>query len=223
MRTDDDPLDRILLGFSAEDPFSVRDAFEGVQIFGSIGSGKTSGSGALFARSYLASGFGGLVLTAKVDETDLWRRYARETGREDDLIVIGPEGNERFNFIEYEAKHPDANAGLTENIVRLFRAVAGGVGGLGDAGESDDQFWDNELRKLVRNAIDLLLLAQRPITLENIHMAIMEAPMSLNQIHDVKWRKDSFHCQILDAAYTREEDGEMSQEEKHTLRMVVNF
>ncbi|MFA5258375.1 MAG: hypothetical protein WC360_09510 [Opitutales bacterium] len=41
-----DPLDQTLLGFSEDDPFTIRDSFEGVQIFGGIGSGKTSGSGA---------------------------------------------------------------------------------------------------------------------------------------------------------------------------------
>jgi hypothetical protein len=46
-----DLLDQTLLGFSEDDPFTIRDAFEGVQIFGGIGSGKTSGSGTLCARS----------------------------------------------------------------------------------------------------------------------------------------------------------------------------
>ncbi len=219
----DDPLDQILLGFSEVDPFSIRDAFEGVQIFGSIGSGKTSGSGALFARAYLAAGFGGLVLTAKVDETDLWRRYARETGREDDLIVIGPKGEERFNFIEYEANHPDAEAGLTENIVRLFETVSSVAGGLGERKGPDEQFWGNEFRKLLRNAIDLLVLAGRPVTLENIHMLIMEAPLSPEKVDDENWRADSFYCKVLEDAYARQEKGEMSAEEQHTFRMTLQF
>jgi hypothetical protein len=219
----DDPLDQILLGFSDEDPFTIRDAFEGVQIFGSVGSGKTSGSGALFARAYLAAGFGGLVLTAKVDETDLWRRYARETGREDDLIVIGPKAEQRFNFITYEANHPDAEAGLTENIVRLFETVSGSVGGVASRVGTDDQFWTQEYRKLLRNAIDLLILAGRPVTLENIHMVIMDAPLSLEKIEDENWRADSFHCEVLEDAYARRENGEMSDEEKNTFRMTVQF
>ena len=63
-----------LLSFtgSARDVWSIRDAFEGVQIFGAVGSGKTSGSGETIARAFLAAGFGGLVLTAKPDERELW-------------------------------------------------------------------------------------------------------------------------------------------------------
>jgi len=63
-------LDTVLMDFSTEthtNYWTIRNAVEGVQIFGGIGSGKTSGSGRVIALRYLASGFGGLVLTAKHD------------------------------------------------------------------------------------------------------------------------------------------------------------
>jgi hypothetical protein len=219
----DDPLDQTLLGFSEDDPFSIRDAFEGVQIFGGIGSGKTSGSGALFARSFLAAGFGGLVLTAKVDETDLWRRYAQETGREEDLVIIGPDATNRFNFLDYEGHHPDAEVGLTENIVRLLETVSGSVQGKGKATHSDDQFWDNEYRKLLRNSIDMLRFAGKPITLENIHKMIMSAPLSADKFNDEAWREDSFNHQALMAANERDNSGELSPEESHDFAQTFDF
>jgi hypothetical protein len=49
MLYEEDPLERTLLGFSEDDPFTIRDSFEGVQIFGGIGSGKTSGRTAPWA------------------------------------------------------------------------------------------------------------------------------------------------------------------------------
>jgi hypothetical protein len=39
-----DPLHQVILGFSEDDPFTIRDSFEGVQIFFCIGSGKTCGN-----------------------------------------------------------------------------------------------------------------------------------------------------------------------------------
>lgn len=50
------------------DWWKVRDAFEGLQIFGGIGSGKSSGSGKTIAKSFLRNGLGGLVMCAKPDE-----------------------------------------------------------------------------------------------------------------------------------------------------------
>ena len=58
-----------------EDNWTLRDAVRGVQIFGGIGSGKSSGSGRSLALSFLKSGFGGIVLTGKVDEAERWKNY----------------------------------------------------------------------------------------------------------------------------------------------------
>jgi hypothetical protein len=76
-----DPLDTPLLELSPTDHWTIRDACEGVQIFGAIGSGKTTGSGAALAMRYLQHGFGGLVCCAKPEERALWQGYMRDAGR----------------------------------------------------------------------------------------------------------------------------------------------
>ncbi len=70
------------LSSSAKDALTLADAKTGVLITGQTGKGKTSGPGTMLAKAYLRAGFGGLVLCAKIDEADLWRKYLRETGRE---------------------------------------------------------------------------------------------------------------------------------------------
>jgi len=94
--------------FSAEtgDSWTLRDAYEGTMIFGRSGSGKTSGSGATLARSFLRSGMGGLVLCAKGDEADTWERYAEEAGRADSVIRFDTSGDWRFNFPSLGYKPP---------------------------------------------------------------------------------------------------------------------
>lgn len=99
--------------------WNIRHALEGVQIFGGIGSGKTSGSGRMLALKYLAGGFGGLVLTVKPDEKQAWQDYCRLTGREQDLIILEPNGPHRFNFLQYESRQSQ-NA-ITENIVEVLK------------------------------------------------------------------------------------------------------
>ena len=59
-----------------ENYWSLNDAFQGVQVFGATGSGKSSGSGQALARAFLDSNMGGLVLTAKTDEVHAWQQYA---------------------------------------------------------------------------------------------------------------------------------------------------
>src|SRR4051794_34371399 len=74
-----DPMELLALPILNEDKeqqgtfsWTVNDAFEGTQIFGETGSGKTTGSGARIARAFLEKGFGGLVLTAKTTDAYEW-------------------------------------------------------------------------------------------------------------------------------------------------------
>lgn len=68
--------------------WTIGDACEGVQIFGGTGSGKTSGSGQSLAKCYLYNGFGGLVLTVKAGDREMWEDYCQKQGRSEDLIIV---------------------------------------------------------------------------------------------------------------------------------------
>ncbi len=191
------PLDQVILGFSPHDPFTIRDACEGVQIFGCSGSGKTSGSGRLLATSYLRQGFGGLVLTAKVDETDLWRQYAAETGRTNDLVIFGAKEPQRFNLLEYEWAHAGDGAGHSRNMLELFLTLAEIADRKGSkhAG-SNETYWQNELKKLVGNAIEILRLAVHPITFQSIYDVVITAPQTEEECTTAAFQKSSFCFEI---------------------------
>ncbi|MCW0219927.1 MAG: hypothetical protein OJI67_16500, partial [Prosthecobacter sp.] len=107
----------------AENYWHLKDAFEGVQIFGGTGSGKSSGSGQAIARAFMEANLGGLVLTAKTDEVLTWQQYAKETGRESDLLIVEQGAPLKFNFLRYELRRPGIGAGHTENLVNLFCSV----------------------------------------------------------------------------------------------------
>lgn len=202
-----DPLDDVLLGFSPEDPFTIRDACQGVQIFGETGSGKTSGSGRHFALSYLAAGFGGLVLTANPDDADLWRSYAAAIGRSQDLIFFGPSYPDAFNFMAYAASNGSDGPGMTRNLIDLFLTLgeidnAGGKGGL------NETFWRNELGKLLANSIDLLRFAGEPITLPAIYDIVITAPKDYDEWEDEEYQRGSLcarYCKIAEERMLRKD------------------
>ncbi|MBS0646331.1 MAG: hypothetical protein JSR97_07040, partial [Verrucomicrobia bacterium] len=130
--------------------WTIRNAVEGVQIFGGIGSGKTSGSGRTLALKFLEAGFGGLVLTVKPDEREIWEDYCRTAGRLNDLLVVGSHENNFFNFLEYEATH--AKGSETDNLVQVLKTVIR-AGEEKDRGMSNDGFWENALDMLIFNVI----------------------------------------------------------------------
>lgn len=147
---------------SREDAWTLRDAVEGTLILGATGSGKTSGSGRTIARTMLACGFGGLVLTAKADERALWEGYCRDTNRVDDLIVFGPNSSQhRFSFLDHEMTRKGEGAGLTENVVNLLSTVleVAERNSTGGGGREDEGYFKRANRQFCRNVVDLLALA----------------------------------------------------------------
>jgi hypothetical protein len=186
-----DILDCPLFPLGPVDAFTVRAGCEGVCVFGAVGSGKTSGSGATIARSMLSAGFGGLVLVAKTDEVALWQKYARETGRSDDLIIVSPTNPHRFNFLEYEYTRAGAGAGLLENLVRLFMLVLEVAGEHDDSGK--DPYWSRSVKQLIRNAIHLAGLATGTVRIADILAIIRSAPQNLDEVRAEisPWREES--------------------------------
>jgi hypothetical protein len=155
--------------------WNIRQAVEGVQIFGGIGSGKTSGSGRTLALEYLKAGFGGLVLTAKPDEKDMWVEYCKMTGRSNDLIIVEPGGKQFFNFLEYESTRAPGTISITENIVQVLKTVIQSSAEK-SGGKQDDPFWDAALDMLLFNSIDLCQLAYGKVSVDLLYSIVTTSP-----------------------------------------------
>jgi hypothetical protein len=197
------PLDTILYRFNGVEPFTLRQACEGVQIFGGIGSGKTSGSGAALAKSYLRAGFGGLVLCAKKDELETWQRYAKETGRESSLLVFDATGEWRFPFLQYEVNREGEGAGYTENLVRLFTTVQEAME-RGSGGGGSDPYWMRAMQQLMRNAIDLCMIARGQVSVPMLYDVINSAPRTPQERDSEEWRNSSFCWKLLSEGNNKE-------------------
>jgi type IV secretory pathway TraG/TraD family ATPase VirD4 len=177
--------------FLAENWWSLADAFQGVQIFGGTGSGKTSGSGQAIARAFLDGNLGGLVLTAKTDEAGTWEGYARDAGRQMDLIVVDETTKHRFNFLSYELNRPGAGAGHTENLVNLFCTVLEASERRHGQSNGGDSYWQRTLKQLLRNAIDLAVIATGDLDLPKLYRIITTAPRSIEEAKSERWRLDA--------------------------------
>ncbi len=191
-------LDTLLLRFGGRDRFTIRDACEGVQVFGGVGSGKTSGSGSALLRAYLKAGMGGMVCCAKPDEADRIRELAKACGRERDLVFLDSSGRQRFNFLDY-AQATIARGGFDTNLVELLTKVAeatrmqSGQGG----GGKEDQYFRDAANELLSHALPFLRVAQGTIRLKDLHRFILEAPTSHAEAVDPDFVKRSFCAQSM--------------------------
>ena len=203
-------LDDVLLRFSKQgDTWTIRDAVRGTQIFGGIGSGKSSGSGKTIAKSFLKKGFGGLVLCAKPDEKANWIRLCQETGRTDDVLVFEEDGGFQFNPLQYELNRDGRGGGEVFNLSNLFMEIYKMGSRLSGAGGSDkDRYWDNALKRSLNRMILLLKLSGHDLSIENMVAIMSSIPTEdvaneLGDYNDEDWTKlyqNSFCIEcILDA------------------------
>lgn len=162
---------------NARNYWTLRHAMEGLQIFGGIGSGKTSGSGRFVALKYLRAGFGGLVLTVKPDEKEMWQEFCSLTGRSQDLRIIEPGGHHSFNFLDYESRMHQGQEAITENIVQVLKTVIR-AGEEKSSGKSDDPFWETALDMLIFNVIDLCRLAYGNLSITDMYNIVQTIPKS---------------------------------------------
>lgn len=172
-------LEHVLVDFSGgpQNTWRLRHAFEGVQIFGGIGSGKSSGSGRKIAMKFLENGFGGLVHCAKPEEKDTWLKYAKETGRLKDILIFEEGSDLYFNPLQYESIREGKGAGEVFNLSNLFMEIykmgnrfSGGGGG------DKDRYWDNALKRSMNRMILLLKLSGRELTIANMVAIMSSAP-----------------------------------------------
>jgi hypothetical protein len=177
------------------DAWRVRDACEGILIFGAVGSGKTSGSGATVARAFLQAGFGGLVLTVKPDEAARWERMCRETGRESDFIHVAPTSGHKLNFLQYELQRPGERLAVTEDLITLFRALINTMSRSKNQG-ANEEFWTNTTNQLMRKMVEVFLLAGEPVSLDRMVRFINRAPLD----KDTDWRKTEMFADVLQRA-----------------------
>ncbi|HTN46356.1 MAG TPA: TraM recognition domain-containing protein [Flavipsychrobacter sp.] len=160
--------------------WTLRQAVEGLQLFGGIGSGKTSSSGRMVALKYLSLNFGGLVLTAKTDEKTHWEELCRIAGRSNDLIIIEPGGKHYFNLMEHLAAGGEQQA-FVENIVHVLNTVIRASNEKQGGGE-DTMFWENALHMTMFNVITLCQLAYgEKITLQLIYDVAQSLPKKSEQ------------------------------------------
>jgi len=185
-------LDTPLLSFGKGDMWRIRDAVEATAIWGSPGSGKSSGSARALAHAFLKAGMGGLVLCAKPGEADTWRGYAQACGRADDLIIVDGSGAERFNILSY-AVATLAGPGYENNLVALMERaaeaarVADSKGAQGGAGDGGRYYYDTASRWL-KSAFPLLLAAYGDVSMKSLYDMIRDTPTSSQAVLDERDR-----------------------------------
>ncbi len=194
-------LDQTLLFWADGVPWTIGDACVGTQIFGTTGSGKSTGSLAAIVKAMLAAGFGGLFLTAKGSDCKTYAKLVRDAGRESDLLVFSPDSPLRYNFIDAEIQSGAGPIGLVESVTALLMVAAQfGDKGEGGGGGDNERYFRQAAVRLCRNALTVLSQCPAKVTIPDLHRLITSAPSSLEQVKSEEWQRSSFCFQCLQLA-----------------------
>jgi hypothetical protein len=197
-------LDQPVLALSESDNLRLRDLVEGALITGAPGAGKSSTSGKQLAYGLLQIPHsGGLVLTAKAEETHNWITYARACGREKDITVFNAESGHYFDPLHYEWTRPGRGAGDLETVIDFFSTLA--ALGKKEMGHGHDPFWERGNEQLMRNCIKLLDLACERISIANIDRVIKSLPQRPDEFEEEGWQKHSYCAQVIASIKARKE------------------
>ena len=218
------PLETVHFSFSERDRQRGVDSCTGIVISGDPGSGKSSTSAKLVAHSYLRAGMGGLVITAKPEEIEIWAKYARETGREKDLIVFSPESGHTFDPMHYLLNRAGSRAaGDQEMLIELFSTLL--AVGKHDTGSPNERYWEQQAERLMRHSIKALYLARFPVSIHTIDELIESLPQTPGQQHEAQWQENSYFQTVLRAIQDRFDELTPSEHAdlKHVLNFTLNF
>lgn len=216
-------LNTLLFHWSRWDAFTLSMAMESIFVTGETGGGKTSGAGATILKALLrvAGALGGLVCCAKPDEAAHIMALCRECGREKDVIRFAADQPWRFDPIDYEVRRQGRGGGLTENIVALLKTIVELVEGkIGQ--NKGEEFWSRASDMLIRNSVDLLILAKGSLSLQDICDFVSSAPKSRDDVGDPTWQKKSFAGEIVKKAEAKVANGG-TEEEKQSFRAATSF
>lgn len=200
-RKEKDALDALLLHWSENDAFTVRDLLNGgVAIFGRTGSGKTSSSGKALAKSIVRyAGSGGLILAAKPEDKEMWRGIFAAAGRSDDLLLFSPDNPLRFNFLDYEMQA----GGHTRLITKCITVIGETLRSSDTASGENADFWMREQERQIFNAVEIVKQATGKVGAPELQKFISTAAMNPGAIATAEWQA-GFHNQCLKAAFEKQ-------------------
>jgi type IV secretory pathway TraG/TraD family ATPase VirD4 len=209
-----------LIRLNQQDHLTLQDVFTGVHIFGGVGSGKTTSSGATLAETFLRAGFGGLVLTAKPGEAQSWVRRAKRCNRGKHVLLFGPDHPARFNFLNYCMGRPGPGGGLVQNLINLFEEILEVYSP--DKSLGGDPYWRQGRTELLSNTIELIWLAKGKLSFEDIIDVVDSAPRSASDIYDPSWMIHSEWAHMVDMAADRVAKVR-PERDAHVLEAIYKF
>lgn len=208
-----DVLSHDLFHWSPRDPFPIRDLLRSVFICGASGSGKTSGSGYQLMKAFAKTKkVGGLILASKPEDREMWQCVFNAAGRAIDLVVFNPQMPWRMNFLDFIHKNDGDARDITEALMVIGETLE-----QGDI-TNRDPFWKEQNRRMLHNAVEIVMRAKGRVTAPDIQQFITTAALTPAALATPEFL-NTFHSQCMERAF-----GNLHTAiEKHDYQLAANY
>ena len=183
----------------------------------------------------LSLGYGGMVLCAGHDERETWTSYAKETGRDQDLIIVSSTTNYRFNFIDHEFKRQGASyIQRVDTVVSLFRDAF--ELSLRQNSMGNDAFWLEASIEFVKHSLVFLEAAKahtdESVSLSDVKMLSGRVPRNTKEREDrldnydrasVGTAKEDIFATMFFKAYAIYNDAHIEAMRKRTIGAALSY
>jgi len=160
--------DEVLLQFDNEGQFclTVEDSFRSLAFTGRTGIGKTKFGIHAAAIAEMKAGYGMLCACPKPDSAAEILGWAKEAGREGDVIIVNPDGKYLFDLLSWLATRYEGEAMVNEAVLMLEE-----VGELLGRGKftqqtGDNRFFTDHAQRLARSAMNISLAVDSAIPID---------------------------------------------------------
>lgn len=212
-------LDRPIISLSDSDHLSFRQ-MSGILGIGDPGSGKSSALGKQFFCGFARAGCGALCHAIKSDDAETFISWARESGRERDVVVFNEASGLRFDPLAYEwTRSGVRGGGDAESIITYFSTLL--TLSHPQSGGGNERFWELAAEQAMRNAIKLIQLANEPLSIVNVHRAISSFPDHPGQQDEQGWEEHSYTASLINAIRGRKET--LSETQWQDLETATEF
>ena len=231
-----DNLEKVLFEWpNTKEKYRISHALAGILIKGASRSGKTSAVAKFIIKKWFKAGFGGLFFATRVGDAQMIKKWAEESGRENDVVVFGKDDALGFDFLEFEMRREDAGGKSTNTIVDhllKIHELISNFEGMGSS-KNEEPFWKNAFRTLSTNGIELKRLGGFPLSITGLRQLVLdgfdeEDVLRYHQLMEIlidpgaeenerneawtilqKWREESFFLNVFLSANERTDlDGE---------------
>lgn len=204
-------LDAVVMRWNANDPLTRRQLLNGgILVMGRPGSGKSSSSGAMLARSIVADPKScALILASKPEDALFWEQVYALQKRE--LLVVSPKGLQ-CNMLDYLVKR----GADSREIVSFITVSAEVLGGDNRSGGEHGKFFENEEKRFLIHAVEILRQAGVAISAPRIQNFITSAAQAPEQLASDAWREQSQNQALRTASVKKGK----SEREKHDFELA---